>query len=191
MKQQQLLPMNLQMFAHPADPAPQDPAPQDPPAEPAKPNESTPPTDPASDKKYSDADVDGIINARFAKWQADQEEKDRVAKLSVAEKEQERIAKLEKLEHDVAQRDAVDKSRKMLNDEKLPDSFAKFIADTKEDVSQEKFNEFKGMMQAFRESIVAEVMKDKTPTKPKVVDDGKADGWRNKIQQAYEKTKGE
>jgi hypothetical protein len=193
MKQQQLLPMNLQMFAHPADPdvPPVDPAPQDPPAEPAKPNESTPPTDPASDKKYSDADVDGIINARFAKWQADQEEKDRVAKLSVAEKEQERIAKLEKLEHDVAQRDAVDKSRKMLSDEKLPDSFAKFIADTKEDVSQEKFNEFKGMMQAFRESIVAEIMKDKTPVKPRVAGDGTADGWRNKIQQAYEKTKGE
>ncbi|MCH4162436.1 MAG: DUF4355 domain-containing protein [Lactococcus raffinolactis] len=191
MKQQQLLPMNLQMFAHPADPAPQDPPaePDVPPVDPKNSTDATPAAEPASDKKYSDADVDGIINARFAKWQADQEEKDRVAKLSVAEKEQERIAKLEKLEHDVAQRDAVDKSRKMLSDEKLPETFAKFIADTKEDVSQDKFNEFKGMLQSFRESIVAEIMKDKTPAKPKVVGDGKVDGWRNNIQNAYEKVK--
>ncbi|MDN5467889.1 MAG: DUF4355 domain-containing protein [Lactococcus raffinolactis] len=187
---QQLLPMKLHMFGEPpADPAPLDP-PVDP-VDPAKPTDPEPPAAPASDKKYSEADLDGIINARFARWQRDQEEKDRVSKLSAAEKEQERIAKLEKLEHDVASRDAVDKSRKMLSDEKLPDSFAKFIADTKEDVSQEKFNEFKVMLQSFRESIVAEVMKDKTPAKPKVAGDGKVDGWRNKIQQAYEKSKGE
>lgn len=185
---QQLLPMKLHMFGEP--PA----EPQDPPVDPVDPAKTTdpkPPADPASDKKYSDADVDSIINARFAKWQSDQEERDRVAKLSVAEKEQERIAKLEQLEQNVAHRDAVDKSRKLLSDEKLPDSFAKFIADTKEDVSQDKFNEFKNMLQAFRESIVAEVMKDKTPAKPKVTGDGKVDGWRNKIQQAYEKSKGE
>lgn len=187
---QQLLPMKLHMFGEP----PADPAPQDPTVDPVDPEKTTdpkPPADPASDKKYSDADVDSIINARFAKWQSDQEEKDRVAKLSVAEKEQERIAKLEQLEQNVAHRDAVDKSRKLLSDEKLPDSFAKFIADTKEDVSQEKFNEFKNMLQAFRESIVAEVMKDRTPAKPKVTGDGKASGWRNNIQQAYEKAKGE
>ena len=35
MKQQQLLPMNLQMFAHPTDPV--DPAPQNPPADPVDP----------------------------------------------------------------------------------------------------------------------------------------------------------
>ena len=192
MKQQQLLPMNLQMFAHTTDPV--DPEPQNPPTDPVEPKDPTDPktSDPAgSDKKYSDTDVDKIINEKFAKWQSDQEEKDRVAKLSVAEKEQERIAKLEQLEQNVAHRDAVDKSRKLLSDEKLPETFAKFIADTKEDVSQDKFNEFKGMLQSFRESIVAEIMKDKTPAKPKVAGDGKVDGWRNKIQQAYDKSKGE
>ena len=181
MKQQQLLPMNLQMFAHPTDPV-----------DPKKPTDPKTPNDPAEpDKKYSEADVDKIINARFAKWQSDQEEKERVSKLSVSEKEQERIAKLEKLEHDVASRDAVDKSRKMLSDEKLPETFAKFIADTKEDVSQEKFNEFKGLMQAFKDSIVSEIMKDKTPAKPKVAGGGNGTDWRSKAQQAYEKSKGE
>ena len=183
MKKQQLLPMNLQMFAHPTDPV--DPAPQNPPADPKT-------SDPAgSDKKYSDTDVDKIINEKFAKWQSDQEEKERISKLSAAEKEQDRIAKLEKLEQDVAKRDAVDKSRKLLSDEKLPETFAKFIADTKEDVSQEKFNEFKGLMQAFKDSIVSEIMKDKTPAKPKVAGDGNGTDWRSKAQQAYEKSKGE
>ena len=68
MKQQQLLPMNLQMFAHPTDPV--DPAPQNPPADPVEPKEPTDPktSDPAgSDKKYSDTDVDKIINEKFAK----------------------------------------------------------------------------------------------------------------------------
>ena len=193
MKQQQLLPMNLQMFAHPTDPV--DPAPQNPPADPVEPKEPTDPktpSDPADpDKKYTEADVDKIINARFAKWQSDQEEKERVSKLSASEKEQERIAKLEKLEHDVASRDAVDKSRKMLSDEKLPETFAKFIADTKEDVSLEKFNDFKGLMQAFKDSIVSEIMKDKTPAKPKVAGEGNGSDWRSKAQQAYEKSKGE
>ena len=179
----QLLPMNLQMFAEPTEP----------PTEPTEPTEPKTPTDPAgsADKKYSDIDVDKIINTKFAKWQKDQDEKERVAKLSASEKEQERIAKLEKLEHDVASRDAVDKSRKMLSDEKLPETFAKFIADTKEDVSQEKFNDFKGLMQAFKESIVSEIMKDRTPAKPKVAGEGNSSDWRSKAQQAYEKSKGE
>ena len=192
MKQQQLLPMNLQMFAHPTDPV--DPAPQNPPADPVEPKEPTDPktSDPAEpDKKYSEADVDKIINARFAKWQSDQEEKERISKLSAAEKEQDRIAKLEKLEQDVAKRDAVDKSRKLLSDEKLPETFAKFSADTKEDVSQEKFDEFKGLMQSFKESIVSEIMKDKTPAKPKVAGNSNGTDWRSKAQQAYEKSKGE
>ena len=185
----QLLPMNLQMFAEPTEP-PTEPAV---PTEPTEPTEPKTPTDPAgsADKKYSDIDVDKIINTKFAKWQKDQDEKERVAKLSAAEKEQERIAKLEKLEHDVAKRDAVDKSRKLLSDEKLPETFAKFIADTKEDVSQEKFNEFKGLMQAFKDSIVSEIMKDKTPAKPKVAGDSNGTDWRSKAQQAYEKSKGE
>lgn len=79
----------------------------------------------------------------------------------------------------------------MLSDEKLPETFAKFIADTKEDVSQEKFNEFKGLMQAFKDSIVSEIMKDRTPAKPKVAGEGNGSDWRSKAQQAYEKSKGE
>lgn len=183
------MPMHLQFFA-------EDPTPPADPADPGKADEDLDeggkppkPEDPKpEDKKYSDADMDRIINERFARWQSEQEEKDRVAKLSAEDKEKERIAKLEELEKTVAQRDAIDKSRKMLNEAKLPESFAKFVYDTKDDQAQEKFDEFQQALQAYRESIVNEIMKDKTPPKAKT-SDKKADGWREKAIQNYQKVK--
>lgn len=183
------MPMNLQFFA-------EDPTPPADLADPGKvdedlDNDGKPPKseDPKpDDKKYSDADLDKIINQKFAKWQADSDEKLRQSQLSAEEKEQERIKKLEELEQTVAQRDAIDKSRKMLNEAKLPESFAKFVYDTKDDQAQEKFNEFQQALQAYRESIVNEVMKDKTPPKPKESqNDGKS--WRDRARQNYQKGK--
>lgn len=183
------MPMHLQFFA-------EDPTPPVDPADPGKADEDLdkdgkPPKseDPnPDDKKYSDADLDKIINQKFAKWQKDSDEKLRQSQLSAEEKEQERIKKLEELEQTVAQRDAIDKSRKMLNEAKLPESFAKFVYDTKDDQAQEKFNEFQQALQAYRESIVNEVMKDKTPPKPKESqNDGKS--WRDRARQNYQKGK--
>jgi hypothetical protein len=183
------MPMQLQFFA-------EDPTPPADPADPGKADEDLdeggkPPKseDPKpDDKKYSDADLDKIINQKFAKWQQDSDEKLRQSQLSAEEKEQERIKKLEELEQTVAQRDAIDKSRKMLNEAKLPESFAKFVYDTKDDQAQEKFNEFQQALQAYRESIVNEVMKDKTPPKPKESqNDGKS--WRDRARQNYQKGK--
>ncbi len=183
------MPMQLQFFAEdptpPADPADPGKADEDL-GEDGKPPKSEDPN--PDDKKYSDADLDKIINQKFAKWQADSDEKLRQSQLSAEEKEQERIKKLEELEQTVAQRDAIDKSRKMLSEAKLPESFAKFVYDTKDDQAQEKFNEFQQAMQAYRESIVNEVMKDKTPPKAKT-SDKKADGWREKAIQNYQKVK--
>lgn len=183
------MPMHLQFFADdttpPADPA--DPGKVDEDlgddGKPPKSEDQKP-----DDKKYSDADLDKIINQKFAKWQKDSDEKLRQSQLSAEEKEQERIKKLEELEQTVAQRDAIDKSRKMLNEAKLPESFAKFVYDTKDDQAQEKFNEFQQALQAYRESIVNEVMKDKTPPKPKESqNDGKS--WRDRARQNYQKGK--
>lgn len=183
------MPMHLQFFAEdptpPADPANSGKADEDL-GEDGKPPKSEDPK--PDDKKYSDADLDKIINQKFAKWQKDSDEKLRQSQLSAEEKEQERIKKLEELEQTVAQRDAIDKSRKMLNEAKLPESFAKFVYDTKDDQAQEKFNEFQQAMQAYRESIVNEVMKDKTPPKPKESqNDGKS--WRDRARQNYQKGK--
>lgn len=183
------MPMHLQFFA-------EDPTPPADPADPGKVDEDLgddgkPPKSEdqkPDDKKYSDADLDKIINQKFAKWQADSDEKLRQSQLSAEEKEQERIKKLEELEQTVAQRDAIDKSRKMLSEAKLPESFAKFVYDTKDDQAQEKFTEFQRALQAYRESIVNEIMKDKTPPKPKESqNDGKS--WRDRARQNYQKGK--
>ncbi|MFR3733779.1 DUF4355 domain-containing protein [Enterococcus casseliflavus] len=183
------MPMHLQFFADdttpPADPADPGKADKDL-GEDGKPPKSEDPN--PDDKKYSDADLDKIINQKFAKWQKDSDEKLRQSQLSAEEKEQERIKKLEELEQTVAQRDAIDKSRKMLNEAKLPESFAKFVYDTKDDQAQEKFSEFQQAMKSYRESIVNEVMKDKTPPKPKESqNDGKS--WRDRARQNYQKGK--
>lgn len=80
MEAKKLLPMNLQFFAEDdaADVTPDNTS--DNSADNKEKNGSGP-TD--ADKKYSDADVDKIIAAKFAKWEAkQQQEKDEAAKLA-------------------------------------------------------------------------------------------------------------
>lgn len=132
---------------------------------------SDPPKD--SEKKYSDADVDKLINQKFAKWQKESEEKLRQSQMSAEEKEKERIAKLEQLEKDVANRDAKDSARKALSEAELPADFADFVFDTQEDVAKEKMDKFTKLLSSYREKVVNEVMRDKTPPKPNAKDDKK------------------
>lgn len=172
MKKQLFMPLDLQYFAEGGtDPEPKDPEPQDPPKSSeggTDPEPKDPPKEP--EKKYSDADVDKLINQKFAKWQKDSEEKLRQSQLSAEEKEKERIAKLEQLEKDVATRDAKDTARKALSEEKLPTEFADFVFDTQEDVAKEKMDNFKKLLASYRENVVNEVMRDKTPPKPNTTD---------------------
>lgn len=61
--------MRLQLFAE--EPTPSEPSPQDPkPGEPADPKTTDlKPDDPAPQPKYTDEDVDKILNQKFAEWQ--------------------------------------------------------------------------------------------------------------------------
>ena len=80
MKVKKLLPMNLQFFAEDdaADVTPDNTSGN---SAYNKEKNGSDPTD--ADKKYSDADVDKIIAAKFAKWEAkQQQEKDEAAKLA-------------------------------------------------------------------------------------------------------------
>ncbi|MEB8400989.1 DUF4355 domain-containing protein [Enterococcus casseliflavus] len=80
MKVKKLLPMNLQFFAEDdvTDVTPDNTSDN---SADNKEKNSSDPTD--ADKKYSDADVDKIIAAKFAKWEAkQQQEKDEAAKLA-------------------------------------------------------------------------------------------------------------
>ena len=62
------------------------------------------------EKKYTDADVDRIINKRFARWQKEQEEKaaeaKRLAELSAEERANEQIKKLQAEINDYKKADA-------------------------------------------------------------------------------------
>ncbi|MCD5001188.1 DUF4355 domain-containing protein [Enterococcus saccharolyticus] len=184
MKRNFLMPMNLQFFAEQTDP-PADPSQNstDGADDKPKPDEPKP-----EEKKYSDADLDKIINQKFAKWQKDSEEKLRQSQLSAEEKEKERITKLEKLERDVATRDAKDVARKALSEAKLPSEFADFVYDTQEDVAKEKMENFTKLLANYRESVVTEVLKDKTPDKPRVTQQTEL-SWRDKARQNYQKVK--
>lgn len=178
-----LMPMNLQFFAEQTDPS------ADPSQDPTEGTEDKPkPKEEPEEKKYSDADLDKIINQKFAKWQKDSEEKLRQSQLTAEEKEKERIAKLEKLERDVAQRDAKDVARKALSEAKLPSEFADFVFDTQEDVAKEKMENFTKLLSDYRESVVTEVLKDKTPAKPKVQAKSK-DDWRANLANNLSKIK--
>lgn len=80
MKVKKFLPMNLQFFAEDdaADVTPDNTSDN---SVDNKEKSGSDPTD--ADKKYSDADVDKIIAAKFAKWEAkQQQEKDEAAKLA-------------------------------------------------------------------------------------------------------------
>lgn len=61
---------DLNLFAE-APAASTDPAPE---AEQMPPEEAQPEQEPEAAKKYTDADVDAIINRKFAKWQAEKEQ---------------------------------------------------------------------------------------------------------------------
>lgn len=79
------LPFNLQFFAEPTDPPAPPAAPENPPTDPPE-----PPAEP--EKKYSDADLDKIINDKFARWQTDKEKEIDEAKKLANLTEQEKAA---------------------------------------------------------------------------------------------------
>lgn len=110
----------LQLFAEetpPTDPTPAEPKPADPkPAEPKEP-----------EKKYTDADVDEILNKKFAKWQKEQEKKtseaERLGRMTEAEKAAERMKSLEdkvqKYERDAAVAEMTKQARAILQDKNI------------------------------------------------------------------------
>ncbi|HFU4000455.1 TPA: DUF4355 domain-containing protein [Streptococcus suis] len=64
-------------------------------------------TDPTDEKKYTDADVDAIIDKKFAKWKAEQEKAESEAKkLAKMNAEDKQKYQLDKREQELADREA-------------------------------------------------------------------------------------
>lgn len=101
MKVKKLLPMNLQFFAEDGatDVTPDNTSDNN--AD-NKEKSGSAPTD--ADKKYSDADVDKIIAAKFAKWEAkQQQEKDEAAKLAEMDDKEKSDYEKQQLEAKIAE----------------------------------------------------------------------------------------
>lgn len=98
---------DLQLFAD--DPVPEEPANADPKPEepvPAEPGQSEPAPEPKRDvKKYTDAEVDAILNKKFAKWKSEQDkavadaraEAEKLAKMNSEQKRQYEAEKKDQL----------------------------------------------------------------------------------------------
>lgn len=111
---------NLQLFAD--EPA------TEPNTEPKTEPATEPKTEPKEpEKKYTDADVDEILNKKFAKWQKEQEKKtseaERLGRMTEAEKAAERMKTLEdkvqKYERDAAVAEMTKQARAILQDKNI------------------------------------------------------------------------
>lgn len=136
--------------------------------------ETTPETEP--EKKYSDDDVDRIINARFAKWQKEQEkarkEQDEAARLEKLSKEEKEAERVKGLEAKIAELEAKEKrssmmtvARTMLKEQGIAvdDELVTMIIGTDADGTNESVKAF---AKAFKKAVadaVKDAMKGSTP----------------------------
>ena len=161
------LKMRLQLFADdPTDPKPADPTPADP--KPADPN-------PADVPKYTDADVDALINKKFAEWQKKQEkqvsEAQKLAQMSTEEKANARMKaledKLKEYETNAARNEVTKQARAILQGENInvnDELVSRLVAEDAESTkaSVESFVQlFKGAV----ENAVKEALKSNVPHK--------------------------
>lgn len=131
----------------------------------------------ASQPKYTDDDVDAIVAKRLAREQKKAEKTIADAK-KAAEREKmtaDELLKSIQAENDELKRQtaltkATTSVRSMLAEANLPDFMAEALANTDEAVQSEHVELFTAGMKAYRESIVNEVMKGRTPAAPKTND---------------------
>ena len=130
---------------------------------------------PQDEKKYTDADVDAIIDKKFAKWKSEQEAKENEAKklrqmneTQKAEYEQEKqrayIAELEaKINRSGLEREA----SKMLSEGGIAvdDKILGLVVKDTAESTQEAVESFVALVNALADKKVSEKLKGKTPKK--------------------------
>ena len=164
--------MALQLFADdpsPADPKPGDPAPADPkPGDPA-------PADPKPgepQKKYTDEDVDKIINRKFAEWekkqQAKVDEATKLAEMNATEKAEYKASQLEAELNKLKEKDTLAEmsktARKMLSEEEIniPDELLSHLVSTD---AEDTKNTVQAFAKLFKDAV-QDAVKDKLKGNP-------------------------
>lgn len=162
-----------QIFAEGGDPGANDPQGGDPGANDKGGKGGNAEPDNKDTKKYSDADVDEIINKKFAKWQKEQEKKiseaEKLAGMNAQEKAEHERDKLQKELDDLKRANSVAEmektARAMLRDDgvTVPDEVVSSLIAEDADTTKTKVEAFS---KAFKEAIqtaVKDALKGKAP----------------------------
>ena len=108
-------------------------------------------------------EFDKAIQKRLDRDRQKQEEERRREKMSAQEK-------YDDLKRQMDERDALERTRKALNDKGLSSDFAPFLSSIDEEKATENINAFSEAFNAAVEARVDKVLKDKTPPKPNTED---------------------
>nr|DAP78340.1 MAG TPA: capsid scaffolding protein [Caudoviricetes sp.] len=168
------IPMNiqtLQLFAEGeagADPSGEDSGKTDgqAPAEPKTP-------EPQDEKKYTDAEVDEIIDKKYAKWKAEQEAKEseakKLAKMNADEKKdyqlKQREQELATREAEIARKELTAEARSMLSERDLPVELVDVVNLTDADSVTESINAIQKSWEAAVQKGVSDRLKGSAPIK--------------------------
>lgn len=130
-----------------------------------------------SGAKYTDEDVNRILNAKFAKWQKDQEKKASEEKKLAAMNAQERVeaerdkyqSELEELKSKVVISENVSEARRMCQDKgvNVSDDILSMLVTSDAEHTKATMDSFISMYQKDLSNAVKEALKGNSPTKGK------------------------
>ncbi|MDW8706756.1 DUF4355 domain-containing protein [Streptococcus suis] len=137
-------------------------------------------TDPKDEKKYTDADVDAIIDKKFAKWKAEQEKAESEAKkLAKMNAEDKQKYQLDKREQDLADREAAITRRELtaeaktiLSERGLPIELVDVVNLTDADSVRDSIDAIQKTWEAAVLKGVADKTKGSAPMKKAPVESG-------------------
>lgn len=164
--------MALQMFAE--EPAGGEPAGTEPTGhEPAEPKGTEPKNEP--EKKYTDEDVNKIIDRKFAEWEKKQNkaksEADRLANMNAQQKEQYENEQLKKQVEELLRKDALGKmaavARGMLGEKNISvsDDLIEMLISDDAEKTKSSVDSFINAFQSAVEKAVKDALKGNTPKK--------------------------
>ncbi|NQL65131.1 DUF4355 domain-containing protein [Streptococcus suis] len=132
-------------------------------------------TDPKDEKKYTDADVDAIIDKKFAKWKAEQEkaesEAKKLAKMNAEQKAEYEARKqadyIAELEARINRSGLEKEASKMLAESGLvaDDKILGFVVKDTAEATQDAVESFSALVNDLADKKVSEMLKGKTPKK--------------------------
>ena len=153
-----LLPLDLQLFAENEEGTAEENVNENETKQDEKDGENKEP-----EKKYTDDDVNAIIDKKFAKWKADQEEAKKLEQMNDDEKKDHQLTQLEKeladLKADKARTEMSKVASKMMEDEniKASDAILNLLVRETADETKPLVNDFIKLMNDQREAIRSEI----------------------------------